>query len=66
MNPFDPNFKGQIPTPSAKERGYARASRSQSKRMQAVLDRTGPAQAVTRDDRAAQAVKTAKLVKVGI
>lgn len=65
MNPFDPNFKGQIPPPTAYERAAARNTRKQSARRAAQLERDGPAQNPTRQQRQAAGIKTAKILKPG-
>lgn len=66
MNPFDPNFKGQIPPHTKRERGHQSAARKMSAHMQAQLDQNGPTKATTREQRTQASTKTAKLRKVDI
>lgn len=66
MNPFDPNFKGQIPPLTKRERGHAKAARKMSAHMQALLDQHGPSKHVTQAQRTEASAKTAKLRKVSI
>ncbi|WP_067070352.1 hypothetical protein [Roseateles chitosanitabidus] len=65
MNPFDPNFKGQLPPPTAYERAAARNARKQSARRAEQLERDGPARNPTREQVDAARAKTARILKPG-
>jgi len=66
MNPFDPNYKPQVPDPTPYERAAASTARKNSQRLQQQLDANGPTRTPTAAQRRADADRNAKIRLRGI